>query len=365
MAKGTSISAEAVITESTLGDIWRRATESTGDAVFDWRPLRRVDRFAGALLSNALLTELAHRQITVYMPQRTYRWGMLARASLLFGLAQRDPRLTKLETQDENLIGFLDPWRRTWSPAVAVPRYRLAGKRIAAESNQTTFPSLHGLREHPSVYGRYHAAFVNVHRSQKSGVQSSRDRVRAWLMALLPGTRAKPPQNDPLLRFVEIADVLLTELLENVNEHAPFREAAGKRIPSKSLVQLSVTLGGGSESYNRLYIGVQDTGPGLISTARPKLGSEAPHDDEDLLEKLFRGGLRKIAPRRGHGLPAVHDIIKDTPGAELRVATGSLALEATRSNGLAVTAAGVPVPGSTFVMKIPLPRKAQARGGRD
>lgn len=328
----------------------------------DWSNLRRAERFAGAVLANALLTDFSHRRFEIIAPLERYRWGVLARASLLFAIAQRNSECTRILNAGETDLRLLEPWKRTWTPGLGMPYYKhLQGP--AAEANQGRFPSLDGEGEHPSVYGPYHAAFVNFHWNYDPGVRSSRDRIHHWLTHILPGARrAGKTLSQPANEFLRDTDRVLTELLENVNHHGLFREETGNRIPSRSLVQLSVTLGGGSESFNRMYLAIQDTGPGIIATARPKLRS-APKSDANLLRALFDGALQKEIGRRGFGLPEVASIISTRDDATLRVATGGL--ELTLQGERIEIGEKEHVPGTAVVAMMPLPILAESEDEDD
>lgn len=316
----------------------------------DWGGVRRVDRFAGAIAANALIGDLWDRPVEVTVGEDRYQWGVLARASLLFALAQRDH--IRVLGGGSELALYLDMWRRLWVPGLGT-NVRHHTQHISAGSHQPRLPGFEGENEDPSVYGRYHAGFVNAHLSQVSGVRTSRDNVRHWLTSILPGAKEGRGAKNGLAEVVDRTDKVLTELLENVYFHGSQRTERGQSIASKSLVQLSVTLGGGSESFNRLYLGVQDTGPGVVATARPKMPM-APRDDAELLQGLFSGDLSRVVPRRGAGLPEVLRIVRATPDAGLRMATKGLELEAA-AQGEVVTRLREPsVIGTAVVVMLPL-----------
>jgi len=161
-----------------------------------------------------------------------------------------------------------------------------------------------------------YAAFIDPHMSTDPVIQDHpvNTVVWPWLGRLLPRARLGLSHRDSRESFIAEVGRLVTEMVLNVSQHA----APGRR-DLRSIVHVSLTRGGGETSFDRLHLAVHDTGPGILSTARPKIRPDlsARIDDHQLLFKLFDGSLPPWDRARGMGLPKVVDICKRRKGSLL------------------------------------------------
>jgi anti-sigma regulatory factor (Ser/Thr protein kinase) len=169
-------------------------------------------------------------------------------------------------------------------------------------------PELGETQNEPSIEASNHAAFVNPHLAgPEIGESDLRTAVRPWLRRLLRARKALDTERE---QFAEAAGVVVDELLSNVREHAA-RGLDGQ--PTESLVTVSFI-------GDRLHIAVTDTGPGLLTTATPKLPPQLTRDE--VVEALLMGTYRGWDRGRGLGLPQIWDIALRYSGS-IFIATGA------------------------------------------
>jgi hypothetical protein len=332
MGRPESVTSPETLTVRSVEDYLREIREKSKHGSkklrLDWHNLRHVEAPAASILSQALLEALF-------------------RSGLLFALANREG--------DTAVFGMgvsYPRWKHSWLPG-DLSSIRALFDPGAHESKQERLFEPSG-EEIPDIFGRYHAAFINPHRLPPSGSHEEIGNVmRPWLSEVLPnvwGVAHRPVRE----RFLSDVNAVIEELLQNVREHAS-RRPDGQ--PSQSLVQLSVTLGGGSESFNRIYISVQDSGPGIVATARPKLRFSAASEvaDEKFLTLLFAGELDSWNRGRGMGLPRVWRICQERGDSTLWVASRELRVLG-KNQVLRERTEGFDIGGTVLVIMIPEPK---------
>jgi hypothetical protein len=267
-----------------------------------------IERAAGGVLSNALLGTLGDRPLEVKIDPGSSEW--IATSGLAFALANR-PGKTVIDGEARTFAA--SPWTREWHPAHVEPM------RAMMQSHKLFAPSILGETDTtPDLFGPTFAAFVNPHLTRPNLQHHPLTTLLwPWLDRLIP--RGQDGVNSERRRGW-IADVgrVIDEVVSNVCEHA--QPQAGEQ--TKSLVLVSVTRGGGERSTNRLHLGIQDTGPGIPATARPKVAASAAAalTEGQLVSRLLEGTLAPWGRGRGQGLPRVVDITREHAGT-LRVAT--------------------------------------------
>jgi len=262
--------------------------------VLDLASVRRCERVAGALLSNLLVGTLGDATLVLGLPSgEPLDW--LTASGLAFAVANRRGP-TKVEGP---LAEDAELWRLPWSTSAA--RYW----RQRHEAPMLFGPSdLSETTVRPDLFGRNYAAFVDAHLAPvlSRPVHPIADVVWPWLDRLLPRHR-DPSRRRARDGFITEVGRAVGETVGNVREHAIY----GTK-PLHSLVQLAVTRGGRG-SNDRLHLVVQDNGPGIAATARPKIdrATAATLLDHQLLFKLFDGSLPPWGRARGQGLPIVRE----------------------------------------------------------
>jgi hypothetical protein len=277
----------------------------------DLRELNTIERGAGAVLSNALLGTLGDRPLKVVLEGNRGDW--IATSGLAFALANREGD-TAIDVASEQQPW--SDWRRDWRPGHIEPLRAMmpqgSGELFApAELGETTAL--------PDLYGPTFAAFVNPHLTRPNLEHHPLTTLLwPWLDRLLPSRQARASDPEERTRWVADVGEVVDEVLGNVCAHA--RRNDGRRV--FSLVQVSVTRGGGERSSNRLHLCVQDTGPGIPATARPKISASAAAGmtEQQLVGRLLEGSLTPWGRGRGQGLPRVVEICRRLHGT-LRVAT--------------------------------------------
>ncbi len=311
----------------------------------DWEKLRRIEAPAASILSQALIGRLGNLPLVIRIPSDLDHLEAVFWSGVRFALANREG---PTEVIPELLA---EPqWRRSWVPGEV--------RAMRGLFQQHLFdPQEFGVK--PDIFGRYHAAFINPHRlPAKAANQDIGSIVRPWLSDVLPNLRNSEVMAPARQHFLFEVTAVIDELLQNVREHARHTSVGS---PTRSLVQISVTLGGGVESFNRIYISVQDAGPGIVTTARPKIrfSEGAEMSDADLLAHLFTGDLDPWNQGRGMGLPRVWRIVQARKNAGLWVASNKERL-ASSEGSLASIGAGFDIGGSVVVAMIPEPEIEEA-----
>lgn len=314
-----------------------------GGIDLDLRQLNLIERSAGVLVSNALLGTFGECSLRVRLPSPADLDPLLA-TGLAFALANR-PGPTVIESDDQDLD--LDPWRRSWTPISNAP-WALG---------QLFSPALAGETELvPDLEGASFAAFVNPHLAAAGMSQTHplATVVWPWLDELLPGRTHKwPAARKERQRFIEDVGCLLSETVLNIAEHAIRRNAGTVH----SLVQVAVTRGG-NEGFDRIYLSVQDTGPGITATARGKLPpiASASLTDHQLFFKLFDGSLPSWHRGRGLGLPDVLDIVRRRQGSASVTSLGSRLRAQAEAPRLTTGPGSFVLDGTVILLMLPLNR---------
>lgn len=286
----------------------------------------RIERPAASVLSAALLSAWGDVPLVVQLPPGESRRAL---PSLTFAFANRRGR-TEVPGVD------LQPWRRSWSPGM---RERMGLLFSPAQMGETN--------DEPSIFGRYHASFINPHRAAHStGTSAVTLVVRPWLADVLPEYLSKPRDQRANPQFINDMGRLIDELLENVREHA---SPHGGDNAVRSLVQIEITRG----SEDRLHLIVLDTGPGIVVTARPKVADMMLSDDA-LLGALLQGSLTGWHRGRGRGLPDVWKAVSSWSGSSLYVASNKVRLSGV-GGALTTHSDGFDLHGTVIAATFPLP----------
>ena len=268
----------------------------------DMSNVEAISRPAGAVLVNALLTELAQATIALVEPARS-PVEKLTYSGLGFAFAHREGRTQFQRLTEKDL--FFDRWKIPWTPAKQTASVQTNDDRATSEPDA----------EDPSFIFRAHAAFVNPHATSRRHFR--RDipyRVQGWLQHVLP-LRAMGIVQAGLPSFVEELQSLIYEVVDNVAEHA-WPQNSPEPV---SLVQISVARGGERDTRDRIWLIVLDTGPGIAATAAPKI-NEPGLPPQDLLQGLLDGRFLQSKHRaRGLGLPRVARICKNWRDSHLSI----------------------------------------------
>ncbi len=277
----------------------------------DLRKIGTIERSAGAVLSNALLGSLGTRPLRVILGENPGDW--MITSGLAFALANREG-----PTVIEGVPGELreSRWARDWRPGHVEPLRAMmpSGYPKLFEPEQ-----LGETAALPDLFGPTFAAFVNPHLVQPVLQRHPLTTLLwPWLDRLVPHSETRSIGRDRRARWIADVGRLVDEVVGNICEHARYMDR--RRV--YSFVQVSVTRGGGERSTNRLHLCVQDTGPGIPATARPKMSPPlaATVTEAQLVGRLLEGSLAPWGRGRGQGLPQVVEICRRMRGT-LRVAT--------------------------------------------
>ena len=269
------------------------------------------------ILSNELLGELASTKLVIRPPATRRGRTTLERAGLSFAIAQRRPTSTSIrnvESYDETWPA--DDWSRTWSPADSHFH-----RRLFREDDE------------PDELVRHtFLTFLNPHHhicSGRLGIELADYQAHPWVVKLLRHVRGDTSTNEyQSRRLIRKIDAITYELVENL-DHAfprqPRSSSTALGALKKSYVQLYRTSGGGKSSHDRLHLVVADTGIGVISSLRSKLGPAVPHNDhsaEELISRLLEGTLPSYGRDAGRGYRKIIDVVGEFSG-ELYLTTGS------------------------------------------
>jgi hypothetical protein len=321
--------------EDLLGELSSR----DGALELDLARVGALERSAGALLSNALLGSIGERPLNLRVENAQLDW--LAASGLAFAVANR-PGPTTVENRSNGRV-LASSWLTSWRPGHKSPTVRVD------DPTRLFGPTMLGETAlQPDLYGPGFAAFVNPHLYGVSGGHHPLTTLLwPWLDRLLPQRSGGITDRDTRTAWIADCGRLIDELVLNVCDHA-----AGDASRSLySLVQISVTRGGGGRSSNRLHICVQDTGVGVPTSARPKIdpAKRSSLDEAQLVGCLLDGSLAPWGRARGQGLPRVVDIARRRKGT-LRLAT--MMTKATLETGPGCKAAGaIRVSRSSFCLK--------------
>lgn len=307
-----------------------------------------IERGAGALLSNALLGSLGSRALQISVGDLQSDW--ITSSGLAFALTNRSGETL---VRGRRGPGAAPQWGQQWRPGYAAPRRAMmaleAGRLFAPEHlGETGTP--------PDLFGATFAAFVDPHLTRPTLERHPLTTLLwPWLDRLVP--RALERNTDPAVRRSWVAGVgrIVDEVVGNICEHAHYHD----RHSVHSLVQVSVTRGGGERSANRLHLCIQDTGPGIPATSRPKLDPvlAAELTEAQLVARLLEGSLAPWGRGRGQGLPAVVDVSRRLKGS-LRLATKTtraLVDSQPCDTAVRVSQQGFRVDGTVVTVTLPVP----------
>jgi hypothetical protein len=272
--------------------------------------------------------------LVVRLPNKT-RWLHLQRAGVMFALANRRAE-TRLEGTDTPEID-LPSWRHSWAPAAAL------GVRSLGQGSLFSPEAINETSIVPNIAATSHVAFVNPHLAGSTVAETEvREKLRPWLRRLL---KARDSRLSPEGRaFIESVGILVDELVSNVREHAP-RDRFDR--PSDSLVAVGLT--GGTNDL--VHVTVMDTGPGIVTTAGPKLPRQLT--DADILRALLLGSHRGWDRGRGLGLPRMWQE-SERYGGHIFIATGRMRVMVRRGR-IRVTRTGFDLNGSVVTASLHRP----------
>jgi hypothetical protein len=308
------------------------------ELILDFRDVEVIERMAGSVLANALTGTLGDAPLVLRVSGEQI--GDLISAGLAFAFANRRGKTsvdaTRFKAPDWSA------WSYDWRPTSGTAPDELFDPSFIGET-----------AVRPDVRGAGFAAFVNPHLSTpRVGEHPVSTVLWPWLDGLLRDARQGVSNRSTRESFIADIGGFVDETIINISDHA-----APTSSDVVSLVHLSVTRGGGVRSGNRLHICVQDTGPGIIATARPKLGAEHRSlDDETLLAELFKGSVAHWGRGRGQGLPRIAEICQ-ARGGTVRVFTQHLRLTLDASaDDLPARASTAPFPigGTVVALTVPL-----------
>jgi len=271
----------------------------------DLSALSGVERAAGSVLACALLGSLGGKPLHVNASKDAHL-DWLTASGLAFAVANRTGR-TDVQGADPAVLAA---WREAWAPGIGMSDSAADGMLFAPEMIGETAIQ-------PDIAGGGFAAFINPHlERRRRGPHPVATVLWPWLNRLVPQPRLRATETSRRDRLITDVGQVVDELVSNVGDHA----TAGQ--PIHSLVQLSVTRGGGQRSTNRLHITVSDTGVGIPTTARQRLSAvqRSTLADDQLLFKLLDGSLEPWGRGRGQGLPRVTAVTRRYHG-RLQVAT--------------------------------------------
>lgn len=294
----------------------------------DWDGLRPLleHEWWSKVLVNTLLRDLADATLQFEPPDEEALEAAL-RAALPFALVNRAGALELEDGAEAEALLCSTVWRRSWTPGTRPAWVALLGES-PEDLLQLPISNGNGAAWHPHSNGNGHAngaskiehlfgdgraIFVNPHRSGRTGSSESIfPLVACWLANAIDEQVSDGRRKRSREALLNALDTIFEELIQNIRGHAVSRGGE----PVFSLVKVILD----NESAT-VRIGVQDTGPGILTTVRLKLREPEPPSDEDLLPKLFRGELPSSGRARGIGLPKVWSVCQEL-GAELTVASG-------------------------------------------
>lgn len=298
-----------------------------------------VERGAAAVLICALAGTLGDRPLEVIAAKGAHlEW--LEASGLAFALTHRSGP-TRVETGTPG-----SAWERDWSPGFGSP---WSDAELPGPGSLFPPEAIGETAVHPDLVGPGFAAFVNPHLTRRrAGKHPIATVLWPWLTRLtsLPKTGSA----DAEARDRLVADIgrVVDEVVTNVGDHATMDG------PISSLVQVSVTRGGGQRSHNRLHVAVTDTGPGIAATARTRLAAgEKALPDDMLLRELLEGHLGPWGRGRGQGLPRVVELCR-RHNAVLRMATRDTRVRLEPGEDVSASPSNFCLQGTVVTLTIPL-----------
>lgn len=345
-----------VLTVDRVPDFVRdlRAGQPERTLELDLRGLR-LHADAASLLSSVLLGPLGDRKITVHITskdpgERTHPRPNI-QLEILFALANRrgSSRFAGHSqpgrTDSEWTENFLLEWRNAWTPGGRTP-----WRQLFAEPDKTASPPLLPQNAYdelfPDIFGRHSAAFINPHLgSGRTGRSDLNQAISSWMSRVLPDFNDYTKDPELRKRFVTDVGSVVEELVENVRDWASLQV---DRQPSRCLVRVFVTR---ASDFDRLYLTILDTGPGILATTRGRCAEMHP-------EALFRGlltGSLVLARARGFGLPLLWRAITRWPDSDLWLFSGQQLITG-RGGVLHHQRLDVDAPGTLFRVMFRLPK---------
>jgi hypothetical protein len=299
----------------------------------DITPAPSDDAIAASQVIDCLLGPLRAAVLKLQLPDHEASWAAVERCALPFALANRSGETRVTPDSAKARLGNI-AWRRSWTPGTRSAWVGLLGEsptglaeagkawaqRIGRSLDSADDVADHLVHESTNggLYGQDHAIFVNPHRARRPhGSEHVVPLMSLWLGRYMQdhGLEDVDVRED----FLEAVRVWVDELVQNVRGHA-----TGHSGPAvTSFVRAEVLSDTGDEGP-RLLLAVQDTGPGIPQTARPKLSdSRSDLSDQDLVAQLLQGNLGPWHRARGIGLPNVTDACR-RHGASLAILSGGV-----------------------------------------
>jgi hypothetical protein len=277
-----------------------------------------IDATAVGLLHSMFLADSRVHRVTVR--------GSLVNECARLGLASAISRAPQLSAEPEDLRSV--SWAWPWTP----------GSRHIANA---LFSTPEGAST-PALSGPDFATFNDPHLTYPSwGSSGLIALVRRWLHRRLVVQGRDERAADAA---AEKAGFYMGELVGNIREHAVLEDRESVRS------QAWVSLAAGADS-GFLSLCVVDSGPGIEATLTAKLGERAP-SGAPLFERLLRGSLPGWGRARGIGLSRCYQIVEESPGASMLVASGGVRCQG-HHDQLKAVSAGV-VSGTLVVVTLPV-----------
>lgn len=293
------------------------------------------DRATTALLVNALLGQLNAADVKLEIPEDADTKRLAVRCALPFAVVHRRGRTLASDDVSEWLHASV--WKKSWTPATRSAWVGLLGESPESlVSARRDFRARAGLgsngnghalhertpeRREAGLYGSHHVIFINPHRSRRAaGSEHVFDLIAPWLARHLDASAEIRHETEWKETLLDDVRTLLDELIQNIRGHATVRD----RPPVNSVVTLQLDTAE-ADTPRQLVLTVQDTGPGITETAKPKLVEDDRKDldDDELVAKLVLGEIEPWGRARGIGLPNVRRACRRQRG-DLRVISGQV-----------------------------------------
>ncbi|HEX5929144.1 MAG TPA: ATP-binding protein [Solirubrobacterales bacterium] len=251
--------------------------------------------------------------------------GNLADAFPSLGLASAISRATH-SVEPKSLRST--EWTRTWTPGS-----RRFSNALFSSPDEERPEGLSG-----PEYATFNDPHLTFPVAGNSGISSL---IRRWLFRRLEDEGAQHVQ-----RAVERAGFFVSELVGNIREHAVLDD----RAPLKSQVWIRLW----KKDARRFFsVCISDTGPGIESTLRAKLGDSAP-SEKKLFEDLLSGDLPGWGRARGIGLSKCYEIVEETQSAAMLIASGEYRCHRGAGDGKPEVSRAAEVEGTLVVVTLPV-----------
>lgn len=277
-----------------------------------------VEPIAVGLLHSLFLADTRVNRVTVL--------GDLIDACPRLGLASAISRAPRLSAEPEALRSA--DWAWPWTPG----SHHLASALFSTPDGAPT----------AALSGPNFATFNDPHLTYPSwGASGLIALVRRWLHKRLTVLGRSREAADA---SADKAGFYIGELVGNIREHAVLEDR--ESIRSQAWIRLDERTEG-----HLLSLCVVDSGPGIEATLTAKLGDLAP-SGVPLFKSLLRGSLPGWGRARGIGLSRCYQIVEETIGASMHVASGGIRCHG-RQGDLDVVPAGS-VSGTLVVVTLPV-----------